>query len=321
MNKKSLWKNWDKISSLDFPTPPILQSVLRWGQALLKSSGSFSASEARREAEIIVQHLVGLTEVQLFTQAEKLLPDVIAEQVQDGLMRRFRGEPTAYILQERGFYGFTFKVGPGVLIPRPETELLVGTVLNWIDEFEAEGYQGAVCEGKAEVAGPRVLDLCTGSGCVILSIKALRPEIEAEAQDLSAETFRYFSANRSRLVPKYDLKWHGGDLFAEIEGRFQFISANPPYIGISEGPAADQDVAAYEPSLALFSGRDGLDLIKKLISQAPQYLQPGGGLALEIGCTQGEAVRSLMQAAGFENIKVLQDFNDLDRVVCGRWQL
>ena len=186
MNKKSLWKNWDKISSLDFPTPPILQSVLRWGQALLKSSGSFSASEARREAEIIVQHLVGLTEVQLFTQAEKLLHDVIAEQVQDGLMRRFRGEPTAYILQERGFYGFTFKVGPGVLIPRPETELLVDTVLNWIDEFEAEGYQGAVCEGKAEVAGPGVLDLCTGSGCVILSIKALRPEIEAEAQDLSA---------------------------------------------------------------------------------------------------------------------------------------
>lgn len=321
MNKKSLWKNWAKTSSTDFPTPPVIQSVLRWGQALLESSGSFSASEARREAEIIVQGLVGLTEVQLFTQAEKLLASEVAEQVKNGLVRRFRGEPTAYILQERGFYGFTFKVGPGVLIPRPETELLVDTVLNWVDEFEAKSHQEAVCEEKVEVAGPKILDLCTGSGCVILSIKALRPEIEAEAQDLSAETFHYFSANKSRLAPNYGIKWHGGDLFAEIEGRFHFISANPPYIGTSEGPAANKDVAAYEPGLALFSGRDGLDLIKKLVSQAPQYLEPGGGLALEIGCTQGEAVHSLMQAVGFENIKVLQDFNDLDRVVCGRWQL
>ncbi len=305
----------------NFPTPPILQNVLRWGQALLKSSGSFGPSEARREAEVVVQGLSGLTEVQLFTQADSILSETTADLVKDGLIRRFRGEPAAYILQERGFYGFTFAVGPGVLIPRPETELLVDTVLDWIDEFKTKNGQSAVSAAQAKAIGPKVLDLCTGSGCVILTIKALRPEVEAEAQDLSAETFRYFSANRSRLGEASEVKWHGGDLFAEIEGRFHFISANPPYIGTSEGPSADQDVAAYEPSLALFSGRDGLDLIKKLISQAPQYLEPGGGLALEIGCTQGEAVRSLMQAAGFENIKVLQDFNDLDRVVCGRWQL
>ncbi len=307
----------------NFPTPPILQDVLRWGKDLLKDSGSFGPGEARREAEIVVQGLSGLTEVQLFTQAGSTLSEATAAQVKDGLIRRFRGEPTAYILRERGFYGFTFAVGPGVLIPRPETELLVDTVLDWIDEFKTKtpNGQSVVDKEKAQAVGPKVLDLCTGSGCVILTIKALRPEVEAEAQDLSPETFRYFSANRSRLGEASEVKWHGGDLFAEIKGRFHFISANPPYIGTSEGPSADQDVAAYEPSLALFSGRDGLSLIKKLISQAPQYLEPGGGLALEIGCTQGEAVRSLMQAAGFENIKVLQDFNDLDRVVCGRWQL
>ncbi len=305
----------------NFPRPPILQSVLRWGQALLKSSGSFSGSEARRESEIVVQGLAGLTEVQLFTQAEQTLTEEIAKKVKEGLLRRFRGEPTAYILQERGFYGFTFKVGPGVLIPRPETELLVDTILGWIDESKVVNCQSVGGSVGIKRVQPRVLDLCTGSGCVILAIKAMRPEIKAEAQDLSAETFPYFSANRDKLGLANDIKWYGGDLFAEIKGRFNFISANPPYIGTLEGPAADKDVAKYEPDLALFSGRDGLDLIKKLVGRAPQYLEPGGGLALEIGCTQGEAVSSLMQAVGFENIKVLQDLNNLDRVVCGRWQL
>lgn len=292
-----------------FPTPPLLKDVLLWGQALFKSSGSFTGSEARRECEIIVQGLAGFTEVQLFTRCEQVLPAETAFKVKDGLLRRFRGEPAAYILQERGFYGFTFKVGPGVLVPRPETELLVDKILEWVDGFR----EVKKCE-------PKVLDLCTGSGCVILAVKAMRPEVKAEAQDISVETYAYFSANRHNLGLDEAVKWHNGDLFAEIEERYDFITANPPYIGTAEGPAADRDVAKYEPGLALFSGLDGLDLIRKLISQAPQYLEPGGGLALEIGCEQGEAVRSLMQAAGFENIEVLQDFNDLDRVVCGRWQ-
>lgn len=304
-----------------FPKPPILRSVLHWGQALLKGSGSFSPSQARRETEILVQGLVGLSQVQLFTQDSKLLSEEVAQRIKEGLLRRLSGEPTAYILQERGFYGFTFKVGPGVLIPRPETELLVDTALEWIDEWGTINSPKAVGLGEAKSVSPRVLDLCTGSGCVILAVKALRPQVEAEAQDLSLETFKYFSANRSHLGLEANVKWQGGDLFAEVAGRFHFILANPPYIGTWQGPAAAKDVAAYEPGLALFSGPDGLDLIKKLIAQAPQYLVEGGGLALEIGCTQGEAVSSLMQAAGFENIKVLQDFNDLDRVVCGRWQL
>ena len=304
-----------------FPTPPVLKSVLQWGQSLLKSGGSFSGSEARRECEIIVQGLANLTEVQLFTRSEQLLSSEIAKQVKDGLLRRFRGEPTAYILQERGFYGFTFKVGPGVLVPRPETELLVDKILEWVDGFKAETARVADSGSqRADKAMPKVLDLCTGSGCVVLAVKALRPEVEAEAQDISAETYTYFSANRQSLGLEGAVEWHDGDLFTKIEGRYDFISANPPYIGTSEGPAADRDVAEYEPGLALFSGKDGLDLIKRLVSQAPNYLEPGGGLALEIGCEQGESVRSLMQAAGFENIEVLQDFNDLDRVVCGRWR-
>ncbi|MGM9992936.1 MAG: peptide chain release factor N(5)-glutamine methyltransferase [Candidatus Bruticola sp.] len=297
-----------------FPNPPRLEQVLRWGKELLLSGG-FSGSEARRECEILVGALASFTEAQLFTQSEMVLPDDICAKVAEGLQRRLQGEPVAYILGRRGFYGFTFSVGAGVLIPRPETELLVDTVINWIDQFPNEG--GANSELMGVRRRPRILDLCTGSGCVALTIKALRLEAVVEAQDISERTYSYFAENRRNLQLEDRVAWHGGDLFERINSRFNFIVANPPYIGTCEGPKAEQSVALYEPSLALFSGSDGLDLIKRLVSLAPAYLEPGGSLALEIGCNQGEAVASLMSSAGFKNVTILKDFNNLDRVVCG----
>ncbi|MGM9999435.1 MAG: peptide chain release factor N(5)-glutamine methyltransferase [Candidatus Bruticola sp.] len=300
-----------------FPDPPLLSSVLSWGKELLLSCGQ-PGNEARRECEIIVGALAGFTEVQLFTKADTILPNKVCTRIMRGLRRRSEGEPVAYILGRRGFYGLTFNVGAGVLIPRPETELLVDTAIGWIDQFA--GGESVVFGADKRSQGPKVLDLCTGSGCVALTIKAMRRAAIVEAQDISEQTYVYFAENRHNLQLDDQVAWHGGDLFSEIEGRFNFIVANPPYVGTDGGPKVDQAVADYEPSLALFSGCDGLDLIRRLIAEAPRYLEPGGGLALEIGCEQGEAVASLMRSSCFKHVRVLKDFNDLDRVVCGRWR-
>ncbi|MBQ7502715.1 HemK family protein methyltransferase [bacterium] len=188
----------------------------------------------------------------------------------------------------------------------------------------------------AERAGTlRILDLCTGSGCVALSLKKQLPSAEVWAQDISLETFPYFEANcrslglaclREAAPASGDWSgavcWRSGDLFEQIEGRFDAIAANPPYVGLNGGDGLElqESVKGFEPSRALFGGSDGLDVIKRIIAQAGQYLRQGGALFLEMGAGQGRSCRELMDRAGFADIEIKKDFAGLDRVCSGVFQ-
>ena len=290
-----------------------------------RSGPEMTPCEIGREAEIIVCRACSLSLPQLIVGAGRSVCENGVNLALEWARRRAEGEPWAYITGSRGFYGLEFKVGPGVLIPRPETELLVDSAL---EELQAR-LRTAAEEGRREAL--RALDLCTGSGCVALSLKKQVPSAELWAQDISPDTFPYFAANCAGLgfvclaeaaegeVPSDAVVWRSGDLFEQIAGRFDVITANPPYVGLEGGDGLElqESVKAFEPSMALFGGPDGLEVIKRLIAQAGKYLRPGGRLLLEIGAGQGQSCRELMREAGFAQIEIKQDFAGLDRVCSG----
>lgn len=259
------------------------------------------APRARREAEILVGGLLGLDYAQLILAEDRVLTSEERDLVAAGSKRRAAGEPLAYILGKREFYGWEFLVGPGVLIPRPETETLVDLVLAW-------------SQGRRQ---GRILDLCAGSGCVGWSIKKLAPFLQVAAQELEERARVYLEANKRHLGLEGQVQIWGGDLFQEVEGRFDYIVANPPYIGRESGLRPQAEVVAYEPPTALFSGVDGLELLERLVGEAPAYLEPGGHLAVEIGGDQGAAVRAFFERAKFQEIEVRRDLAGWERVVSG----
>lgn len=292
-----------------------------------RSGTEMTPCEIRREAEIIVCRACSLSLTELITGAERSVCESGANLASEWARRRAEGEPWAYITGRRGFYGLEFKVGPGVLIPRPETELLVDSAL---EELQARLKAAPPGEGRGKAL--RALDLCTGSGCVALSLKKLVPSAEVWAQDISPETFPYFEANCADLglvcltqaagegkIPSGAVVWRSGDLFELIEGRFDVITANPPYVGSEggDGLALQESVKAFEPSLALFGGADGLDVIKRIIARAGKYLRRNGRLLLEIGAGHGQGCGELMRKAGFAEVEIKRDFAGLDRVCSG----
>ena len=214
------------------------------------------------------------------------------------LHRRLAGEPVAYILGQREFYGRAFKVSPAVLIPRPETEHLVEAALQQMP------------------AGASVLDLCTGSGCVAITLKLERPDGSVTATDLSFDALAVAKTNAAAL--NATVSFHQGDLFAPVVGqRFDIIVSNPPYIAAADAHLNQGDVR-FEPRLALASGTEGLDLIRRLVSTAPSHLNPCGWLMFEHGFDQGVACRDLLAQAGFRQIKTLPDWAGLERLTLGQ---
>lgn len=212
--------------------------------------------------------------------------------------RRRRGEPVAYILGEREFYGRTFQVSPAVLIPRPETEHLVEAALQCLP------------------AHATILDLCTGSGCVAISLKLERPDSTVTATDLSPDALAVANANAIAL--EASVTFLPGDLFVPIaERRFDVIVSNPPYIAAADAHLNRGDVR-FEPRLALASGTDGLNLIRRLVSAAPEHLTPDGWLLFEHGYDQAAACREQLAQAGFRHIKTLPDWAGLERLTLGQ---
>lgn len=219
--------------------------------------------------------------------------------LEDALQRRIQGEPLQYILGQADFYGLTLRVTPDVLIPRMDTETLVQQVL--------------------EKAPPqaRVLDVCTGSGCVALAIRHERPDCAVAAVDLSPAALGVARKNGEALGLAVD--WRLGDLCAPFENeRFDVIVSNPPYVSQTEYEALSPLVRDHEPPMALLAGPEGLDLYTRLIPQAAALLRPGGWLCLEIGSAQAQQVQALCRAAGLTDVALARDLSGLARVVCGR---
>ena len=223
--------------------------------------------------------------------------------------RRARREPLQYLLGTQDFCGHTFEVGPGVLIPRPESELLVEEAIR--------------CgRGRSSVT---IVDIGTGSGCLAVSAALALPESRVWAVDLSEAALVLAERNIRTHRLERRIRLCQGDLFEALpvalqEDRVDLLLSNPPYIADSEWDALPQDVAGYEPRVALDGGPDGLRVHRRLVEEAPRWLAHGGWLLLEIGMNQGQALSECIEASGhYRDVTVRQDGQGLDRLVCARF--
>ena len=210
--------------------------------------------------------------------------------------RRCRGEPMSHILGYRDFWHHRFEVSADVLDPRPETETLVAAAL----------------EGTFE----RVLDLGTGSGCILLSLLAARPATLGTGTDLSSAALAVAARNAAALGVANRVTLHPSDWWDRVTGRFDLIVSNPPYIAADDMAGLQRELG-FEPRMALTDGGDGLSAYRAITAEVAGHLAPGGRLMLEIGPTQGTAVRAMVQAAGLRQVQVLPDLDGRDRVVTG----
>jgi release factor glutamine methyltransferase len=247
-----------------------------------------------REARLLLAAASGLPESALLAAPEKILPGEAREQYLAFLARRAAGEPVAYILGRKEFYGMELEVTPAVLVPRPETELLVDL---------------ALARKPASL-----LDLGTGSGAIALALKRHLPSARVVAADASAEALAVAQRNAARFG--LDIEWRLGRWFAPLAGeRFEGIVCNPPYVAVGDPHLA---ALPFEPRLALLAGADGLDAIRLVAREAPAHLVPGGWLLLEHGMGQHEAVRAMLEAAGLETEAGWPDLAGIPRVAGGR---
>ena len=246
----------------------------------------------RRDARLLLAHATGFSEAAVLAYPERSLPPDAEQRFSDFAARRRDGEPVAYILGRKEFYGLPLAVNPAVLIPRPETELLVELALE--HDFAA------------------ALDLGTGSGAIALAIKKHRPAARIVAVEASAAALEV--AKRNGVAFGLDVDWRHGRWFAPLEGeRFDLIVSNPPYVAAGDPHLAD---LRFEPAAALISGADGLDALREIVAAAPAHLVPGGWLFLEHGIGQDAAVRQLLAQAGLEDARTWPDLAGIPRV-CG----
>lgn len=277
-----------------------IRRVLDW------TRGHFDKQEIdapRLTAELLLAHVLSTTRVKLFMDLDRPLTKEELATYKALIQRRLAFEPTQYLVGSKEFYGRPFKVDARVLIPRPETELLVQGVLAGLPK-------GAPC---------RVLDLCTGSGCIAISIAAERPQASVWATDLSAGALEVARANADALGVSSRVTFFEGDLFATVpsDARFDAIVSNPPYISSPQLAGLQREVQK-EPQLALDGGPDGLAVLRPLVAAAVPRLKPGGWLALEIDEDQGAAVKALLEAAGAVDVRIDKDFARHERMVFGR---
>jgi release factor glutamine methyltransferase len=285
-----------------------LQNILTQDTARLTEALALDSSGARIEVQTLLQHVLNVSRAYLLAHPERCLNDPEQARYEELLLRRLRGEPIAYLLGEREFFGLMFKVTPATLIPRPETELLVELALqHLLPLLSGEGWGG----------GLRVLDLGTGSGAIALSIAHTHPDIRVVAVDASDEALAVARENAQRLDIS-NAVFVQSDWYTALDAqRFDLIVSNPPYI-VKGDPHLQRGDLRFEPSSALASGDDGLDDIRRIVAEAPAHLQTGGWLLLEHGYDQAAQVRELMQQSGYGAVFSACDLAGIERVSGGR---
>jgi release factor glutamine methyltransferase len=279
--------------------------VLNWSIKILKEHGIPNPS---LDAAILLAHNLKISrEALLSSKPSQPFSSHQAYPIDHYISRRCKNEPVAYLTQSKEFMGLEFHVTPCVLIPRPETELLVEEVIS----------------RARELRNPiDMLDIGTGSGCIAVSCALLIKDVRMVATDKSKKALFIAQENAKSNEVADKINFYQGDLFKALpkswkKKGFDFILSNPPYIASTVFPKLQKDVRKYEPKIALVSGKDGLTLIKKIISQAPEYLKPNGYLLMEIGYDQGDRVKELLQKDIRYNKKsviIKKDYANLDRI-------
>lgn len=279
--------------------PPTGTDALRRGTAALRAGG---IDEPALEAELLMRHLLGLDKTSFYLR----LPQLLTAEQQRGFLKllgeRAAHKPSAYITGHREFYGLDFYVEPGVLIPRPETELLVERALALASERIQRGEQ------------VRMVDVGTGSGVIALSIAKHLPAVDVLATDLSTEALVIAGYNAKRLRVAGRVRFLPGDLLDAVRGHLDLVTANLPYVPTAIWRTLAPEVRDFEPRQALDGGDDGLDQIRRLIGQLRGRVRPGGAAILEIGFDQGEAVRQLCRDIACAACTIHRDLAGKDRV-------
>jgi release factor glutamine methyltransferase len=284
--------------------PWTIRRLLEWTEQHVRAKGSESP---RLEAQILLAHALGCSKIELYTRTEEAPSEERRAVFRTLVMQRAAGSPVAYLVGQRDFYSLPFEVTPAVLIPRPETELLVMECLNLI-------------KGKPS---PRVLDIGTGSGNVAVSIAHEHAGAKITAIDISTEALAVARRNAERHKVADRIRLLQSDLFAGIPAgeRFDVIVSNPPYVADAEFKGLASQVKNHEPRLALAAGPEGLDFYHRLLPEAVNFLEPGGSVLVEIGARQEEAVRALFESvAGYRFQTCFRDSARLPRVIHVTWR-
>ena len=265
-------------------------------------------ADAETDAWLLYAHVTGESRNRFFLEAEEELPEAQAEELRKLARRRASHIPVQHLVGEAWIDGRAFWVSGDVLIPRFDTEILLQAALQKISELKAKG-----------VERPRVLDLCTGSGCIALTLLLECPDISLSASDVSAEALEVSRENARRLTGSEEsVRWIQSDLFEQIDGVYDLIVTNPPYIKNADLPGLDPEVRDHEPHTALLGGEDGLCFIKRIAREAKTHLSPKGRILMEIGDEEGEDVLRLFEEEAYEDLRILRDLAGRDRVVTAR---
>ena len=274
-----------------------LEALLQEGTAELSQAG---ISDAEVDVMYLLEYTFSIKKIDFLLYRKKEAKKEKIELYRSYIAKRKAHVPLQHIIGSQEFMGYEFIVNEHVLIPRQDTEVLVEEVLKY-------------AEGK------RVLDMCTGSGCIILSLSKLCHLQKAVGVDFSEKALEVAKENGIRLNCK--VQWIHSDLFSNVTEKYDVIVSNPPYIETKIIDTLMEEVREHEPIMALDGGTDGLDFYKRIISEAGKFLLPNGWLCFEIGYNQGKAVKQLMEQAGFIDCHIVKDLPGLDRVVCGCWSV
>jgi release factor glutamine methyltransferase len=256
-------------------------------------------------AELLLMFTIGCDRAHIYAHPERELTTDEESRYTDVINQRARGVPSQYIVGHQEFWGLDFIVNPSVLIPRPETEHLIETVLELTKSYTAPS-------GKL-----KMIDVGTGSGAIAIALAKEFPAAEIHACDISAEALEVARANAARLA--FDrVQFHKSDVLADLtrDASFDFVVSNPPYVALSEEDKVQDVVKKFEPRVAVFAGTHGLDIIRRLIPQSREALRPGGWLLMEIGYSMSEAVMHLL--SDWHDVHSVPDLQGIPRVIVAR---
>jgi len=285
-----------------------LRAALRAAIARLEESGVPSAPLA---AELLLMHVLQRDRTWLYAHPEFELSPEDAAAYTHLIERRSEGVPTQYLTGRQEFWGLEFQVGPGVLIPRPETEHTIEVALERLGARRAEPL--------------RIVDVGTGSGCIAIALARELPRAEIVATDISAAALDYAQRNAARHGVSKRIQFLRADLLeaamealGRAESRFDLIVSNPPYVGRNDAGSLPREVREHEPAEALFAGDDGLQIYPALIDEAARQLAPSGIVVLEIGYNGAQYVGSLLSASQWTDLRVTRDLAGIERVISAR---
>jgi release factor glutamine methyltransferase len=280
-----------------------IEDLVKWATDDFRARG---IDNPRLDAEVLIAWALGIDRVRIIIDGKRPLVESELSRLRELVKRRRAREPVAYLRGEREFYGRRFKVDKRVLIPRPDTETLVEAGLD---------------RTRHVSMSMRALDLCTGSGCVAITLARQRPTSRVHATDLSADALAVARENALR-GGAYNVSFSQGDLYAAVPTpcRFDLVTANPPYIPTGDIAGLSPDIRDFEPRIALDGGTDGLDVLRRIVEDAPRWLVPGGVLAVEVGAEEAKSVARSFEARGFRDVALTKDYGKIERVVSGVWR-